>query len=180
MEHNLDFVEILGANGEVQGVSAAIKPLGGYDPRELVGRQYQDIIHPEDRACAEKSFARALHGTRPETVKLRYRAKGGSWRSILASTQSFLGDPAVHAVVVMTRDVTEQCDVEASLVLANSRVADLTEQLTGAAERQRKYIAAELHDDVQQILVGLRMSMAASRRRPLTTFTNSPSFCGSP
>jgi signal transduction histidine kinase len=80
----------------------------------------------------------------------------------------------------MTRDVTEQCDVEASLVLANSRVADLTEQLTGAAERQRKYIAAELHDDVQQILVGLRMSMAASRRRPLTTFTNSPSFCGSP
>jgi signal transduction histidine kinase len=64
----------------------------------------------------------------------------------------------------MTRDVTELCDVEASLVLANSRVADLTEQLTGAAEKQRKYIAAELHDDVQQILVGLRMNMAASRR----------------
>jgi PAS domain S-box-containing protein len=166
MEHNLDFVEILGANGVVQGVSAAIKPLGGYDPGDLIGRQYQDIIHPEDRARAEESFARALRGTRSETVKFRYRAKGGSWRSILASTQSFLGDPAVHAVVVMTRDVTEQCDVEALLVLANSRVADLTEQLTGAAEKQRKYIAAELHDDVQQILVGLRMNMAASRRDP--------------
>ena len=134
MEHNLDFVEILGANGVVQGVSAAIKPLGGYDPRDLVGRQYQDIVHPEDRARAEEAFARALHGTLPETVKLRYRAKGGSWRTILASTQSFLRDPAVHAVVVLTRDVTEQCDVEASLVLANSRVADLTEQLIGAAE----------------------------------------------
>jgi signal transduction histidine kinase len=69
----------------------------------------------------------------------------------------------------LTRDVTEQCDVEASLVLANSRIADLTEQLIGAAERQRKYIAAELHDDVQQILVGLRMNMAGSRRRPADT-----------
>ena len=150
MEHNLDFVEILGADGVVQGVSAAIKPLGGYDPRDLIGCQYHEIIHPEDRVRAEESFARALRGTRSETVKFRYRAKGGSWRSILASTQSFLGDPAVHAVVVMTRDVTEQCDVEALLVLANSRVADLTERLTGAAEKQRRYIAAELHDDVSE------------------------------
>lgn len=62
--------------------------------------------------------------------------------------------------------LAEQAAVKASLVLANSRVADLTEQLTRATERQRKYLAAELHDDVQQILVGLRMSMAPSRSKP--------------
>jgi len=56
-----------------------------------------------------------------------------------------------------------QGDVEASLALANSKVLDLTARLNVAAEEQRKYLAAELHDDVQQILVGLRMSMAASR-----------------
>jgi hypothetical protein len=43
-------------------------------------------------------------------------------------------------------------------------VADLTEQLTLVAEKQRRYIAAELHDDVQQILVGLRMSMAPAQK----------------
>ena len=58
-----------------------------------------------------------------------------------------------------------QSAVEASLALANSRVLDLTTQLHMAAEQQRKYLAAELHDDVQQILVGLRMSMAPSRTR---------------
>jgi PAS domain S-box-containing protein len=164
MDHNLDFVEFLGANGVVQGVSAAIKPLTGYDPRDIVGRGYQEIVHPEDRARAEQAFARALHGTRPEVIKLRYGGKDGSWRTILASATNFLRDPAIHAVVVMTRDVTEQCDVEASLDLANSRVADLTEQLNGEAEKQRQYIASELHDDVQQILVGLRLSMEASLR----------------
>jgi PAS domain S-box-containing protein len=165
MDHNLDFVEFLGANGVVQGVSSAIKPLTGYDPRDLVGHGYQEIVHPEDRARAEKAFARALHGTRPEIIKIRYGGKNGSWRTILASATSFLADPAIHAVVVMTRDVTAQVDVEASLDLADSRVADLTEQLNGAAEKQRQYIAAELHDDVQQILVGLRMSMSPSRRK---------------
>jgi len=166
MDHNLDFMEILGADGRVQGVSAAIKPLSGYDPQDFVGRQYTNIVHPEDRARAEETFARALHEQGPETTKLRYRTKDGSWRTILASTQSFLNDPAVRAVVVLTRDVTEQCYDEAALALANARVADLTEQLTGAAEKQRKYLAAELHDDVQQILVGLRMSMAPSRKGP--------------
>lgn len=164
MAHNPDFVELLGANGIVQAVSSAIKPLSGYDPCDLVGHHYQDILHPDDRDRAEESFSRAVHGTRSDTVKLRYRAIGGAERTILASTQSFLDDPAVHAVVVMTRDVTEQCGLEASLALANARVANLTDELTNAAEKQRKFLAAELHDDVQQILVGVRMSMAPSQR----------------
>jgi signal transduction histidine kinase len=83
---------------------------------------------------------------------------------MLASTQSFPDDPAVHAVVVRTRDATEQCGLEAALRLANAQVADLKEKLTGAAEKERKYLAAELHDDVQQILVGLCLNMAPSRR----------------
>ncbi len=164
MDHGPDFVEFLGENGIVQAVSGSIKPLSGYDPRELIGHHYQDILHPDDRERAEASFVRAVHGARSDTVKLRYRATGGMLRTILASTQSFLHDPAVRAVVVMTLDVTEQCDMEASLAVADARVASLTDELTGAAEKQRKYLAAELHDDVQQILVGVRMSMAPSGR----------------
>ncbi len=52
----------------------------------------------------------------------------------------------------------------ALLARANAKVVKLTAELSQAEERQRMHIGAELHDDVQQILVGLRMSMAASRR----------------
>jgi PAS domain S-box-containing protein len=164
MDHSLDLIAIVGANGLVEGVSASIKPLGGYDPQELVGRQYQSIIHPNDRVRAAKAFARALEGTPPEPVKLRYSRKDGSWRTILASAQNLLEDPAVRGIVILTRDITEQCAAESSLALANARVVKLAEELSKAEERQRMYIGAELHDDVQQILVGLRMSMAPSRR----------------
>jgi len=165
-DHSLDFIAIIAANGLVQGVSAAIKPLGGYDPQDLVGRQYRSIIHPDDRARAAKVLARALKGIPSEPVKLRYRRKDGSWRTILASAQSLLEDPAVRGLVILSRDVTEQCAAESLLAQANSRVAKLTEELSKVEERQRMYIASELHDDVQQILVGLRMSMAPSRRVP--------------
>jgi len=163
MDHSLDFVEIVSANGLVQGVSAAIKQLGGYDPQVLVGGDYQDIIHPDDCARAAKVFARALKGKPSEAVKLRYRRKGGSWRTILVSAQNFLEDPAVGGLVILTRDVTEQCAAESLLAQANSTVAKLTAELREVENRQRMHLGAELHDDVQQILVGLRMNMEASR-----------------
>jgi PAS domain S-box-containing protein len=167
MDHGLDFMEVLGANGVVQGVSAGIKSVSGYDPEDLVGRQYQEIIHPDDCGRASKAFARALKGKPCEAVQLRYLQKGGSWRTMLASARSFLEDPAIRAIVFLTRDVTAQCAAESKLALANSTVARLTAESRGAEERQRHYLAAELHDDVQQILVGLRMGMAPSQRLPV-------------
>jgi signal transduction histidine kinase len=56
-----------------------------------------------------------------------------------------------------------ECGLKASLLLANAQVADLKERLAGAAEKERTYLAGELHDDVQQILFGLSLNMAASR-----------------
>jgi len=159
MDHSLDFVELLGSKGVIQGVSSAIKPLGGYDPQDLLGNHYQDIIHPDDWARAAKAFSRALHGDKSEPITLRYICKDGSWRTIRASARSFLEDPAVKAVVVLTRDITDQIEAEESLAQANRELRKLTQQLMSIHETERNHLAAELHDDVQQILVGLRMSM---------------------
>jgi signal transduction histidine kinase len=63
----------------------------------------------------------------------------------------------------VANEVTTQCDLVESLRVANGRIADLTEKLAGAAEKERNYLAGELHDDVQQILFGLSLNMAASQ-----------------
>jgi signal transduction histidine kinase len=68
------------------------------------------------------------------------------------------------ATVDEARDGTERGWLEASLLLANEEVADLKKKLTGAAEKERKYLGAELHDDVQQILFALSLNMAAARK----------------
>jgi signal transduction histidine kinase len=85
--------------------------------------------------------------------------------NLLASTRSFMEDPAVHAAVVATGNTNTPRGLEALLVLANAQVAELKDKLTVAAAKERKYLAAELHDDVQQILFGLSLNMAASRKQ---------------
>jgi len=166
MEHSLDFVELLGAEGVIEGVSAAIKPLGGYDPQDLIGCKYQEIIHPDDRVRAANAFSRVLRGDRAENVTLRYHCKDGSWRTVQASARNFLRDPAVRAIIVLTRDKTDQVNAEASLVQSNAELGRISKQLIVAKKEERSYLAAELHDDVQNILVGLRMHMEPSRRTP--------------
>jgi PAS domain S-box-containing protein len=165
MDHSLDFVELLGAEGVIKGVSGAIRSLAGYEPDELKGYHYQDLLHPEDCGRAATYFARVLHGERPEPILLRYRRKDATWRNLRVSARNFLDDPGVRAIVVLTRDETEQIHAENSLSQANSDLRRLSKDLINAQEGERRYIAGELHDDVQQILVGLRLSMEASLRQ---------------
>ena len=162
MDHSLDFVEFLGGGGVIEGVTGAVKMLGGYDPEELKGTHYQEIIHPDDGPMAADAFARVLRGEPVEAVTLRYRHKDGSWRTVQVNARNFLDDPAVHAVIVLTRDLTDQLNAEESLAAANIELRRLSHQLIVVQERERSRIAGELHDDVQQILVGLRMTMEAS------------------
>jgi PAS domain S-box-containing protein len=166
MDHSLDFVEFLGAEGVILGVSSAIQTLGGYDPARLLGTHYQEIIHPEDCARAVAAFDAVLRGEHCAPLTLRYRHQDGSWRTIQASARNFLADPSVNAIVVLTRDVTEQIAAETSLTRANVELRQLSQQLILAQEKERSRIALALHEDVQQILVGLRMTMEPERQAP--------------
>jgi len=163
MDHSLDFVELLGVQGVIKGVSAAIKTLAGYDPAELTGRHYQELLHPDDCAAAASTFTSVLRGERPDPIRLRYRLKDGSWRTVQASARNFLNDPSVRAIVVVTRDLTELLDTENSLRQSNIELRRLSQELIDAQENERHHLARELHDDVQQILVGLRLGMEAAR-----------------
>jgi two-component system sensor histidine kinase UhpB len=55
-------------------------------------------------------------------------------------------------------------DAEASLAAANVELQRLSQRLLSAQETERAYIARELHDDVLQTLVGLRLGMEAGRQ----------------
>lgn len=165
VDHSLDIVELIGRQGAVEGVSSAITALAGYSPGELVGNHYRDLIHPDDRAAAEAAFAEALSRGHAGPLTLRYRCKDGSWRTVQAAARNYLKDPHVGAILVITRDITEQLQVQSMLAEANVRLRGLSQQLTVAREEERARIARELHDDVGQILVGLSLNMAAERDR---------------
>ena len=173
MDHSLDFLEILGRGGQVQGISGAITALTGYTPADLIGRPYSEIIHPEDWLAARAAFASVIETGRAGPVQLRYRHKDQSFRTALVTARNFLNDPQLHGILVLTHDITSQIEAESALLIANAELHRLAGQLITAQEDEGAHLARELHDDVLQMLAGLRFSMsgaaALAGNTPLTT-----------
>lgn len=160
MDHSLDFIELLGREGVIDGVSSAITLLAGYEPKDLIGRHYEDLIHPDDRELVASAFAQVLARGHAGPLKLRYRRKDGAWRTIQASARNYLADSAARAIVVLTHDLTDQLNAERRLTEANAELHRLSQELISAQEVERGHLARELHDDVVQILAALSLSMA--------------------
>lgn len=160
-----DVVELLGHDGSIEGVSSAITSLAGYSQDELLGRHYQDIIHPDDCAAAEAAFREVLSRGHAGPITLRYRGKDGAWRTVRVAGRNYFKDPGIGAILVITRDLTEEVRVQSLLTEANAELRRLSQQLTVARESERARIARELHDDVGQILVGLSLNMSAEGDR---------------
>jgi len=161
VDDSLDVVEFVSRDGVIENVSSAISVLAGYAPSDLIGRDYKDILHPQDCELAEQTFATVLKLGHAGPVTLRYRQKTGAWRTVRVTARDHLGEPAARAIVILTRDITEQLQAEASLAVANSELHYLSQRLLVTQDAERSHLARELHDDIGQILVGLRLSMDA-------------------
>ncbi len=116
VERSRDGLVLLDDAGVVRYASPAAKALLGYEPDALVGRAALGFVHPDDQPEARQRLAAAL--ARPgEDVSVRFRAVGadGAPRRLEANACNRLDDPAVKAVVVHYRDVTERDRWESAL-----------------------------------------------------------------
>lgn len=80
IENASDVFIILNAEGKYIYVAPSIKPLLGYEPDELLGRDNLDFMHPEDIGIVGETFEKAL-ADMGSTQRSNFRAlhKNGSW-----------------------------------------------------------------------------------------------------
>src|SRR6266567_3711719 len=99
---------------------------------EHVGRSALERIHPDDRADALELFGELMQrpGHRVKT-ELRALHKDGSWRRLEAVGVNRLDDPAIRAIVVTYRDITErqrtERDLRETLSLLNATFESTTD-----------------------------------------------------
>jgi two-component system, cell cycle sensor histidine kinase and response regulator CckA len=132
IEHSHDAVTLLAADGTVVYDSPSVTHVLGYAPAERIGRSVFDYVHAEQRAAMEAGFglfARQFGAVRPSEV--RFLHKDGSPREIEGVRINLLHEPAVQAIVVNYRDVTERKRAERALreserlLMESQRVARL-------------------------------------------------------
>ena len=142
-----DVVFTLDAHGAITYISPAIEPLSGFAPGELIGRRFDEFIHPDDRADALGSFQRSLTGA-IEPHEFRVHPKTGSVRWVRTLSRVMLrpdGDTELRGVLtdITARRQAEDLARRQQAELAHAqRVATIGEMTAEVAHEINQPLAA--------------------------------------
>lgn len=130
-EHSSDIVTVLEPDGSWRYTSPEGTRLLGWPPGYEPGLDgIFEFVHPDDRALAESALADVLTGVRgPEaSVVLRIKTAAGVWRDLETTARDLRDDPAIHGIVVTSRDVTDRRAAEERVLLL-SRVLESSSEI---------------------------------------------------
>ena len=123
-QNSWDAVHLLSAEGIILYESPSVIRVLGYHPEELVGRNSFELIHPDDVAMAGERFApMASTPGLTATAEVRVRHKNGSWPWMDCIATNLLDHPAVRAIAVNYRDITDRKRAEAAQAQRESGIA---------------------------------------------------------
>ncbi len=127
----------------------------GYTPQEALGRRLIDLIVPGEMRDRTQSYTERLaQGQRLEEEVVRQRKDGSRLHVLMVGAPVTMPSGAT-AVYAMYRDITKRKAVEAALQAVSIRLMEVQ-------ETERKHLARELHDEIGQMLTGLRLLLGPS------------------
>lgn len=134
-----DFFCLADRDGVFLDVNPACERVLGFRREELIGKSWEDFIHPDDVARTREQVTQQLKGQNVLNYVNRYRTKSGEylyiqWQGVITDSQFLVG---------IGRDITK--DVRRAELLAK------------VAQNERSSLCATLHDGISQQLFGLRM-----------------------
>lgn len=160
IHNSSNLIVILEPNGFVRYVSPAIQETLGYKPKELIGKNTFEFIHPDDVFLVKKDFKIVSENpTLSLSTEFRFRHKNGSWRYIESTHSNLLMDAPVARIVVNYRDVTERKQAEAALIQSEAQLREKAQQLEQALhdlqETQTQLIQTEKMSSLGLLVAGI-------------------------
>jgi two-component system CheB/CheR fusion protein len=155
--------------GRIIAFNQASQEKSGYSLREAEGRMLWDfLLPPEEVDEAKAALAGILKGTEPaRTYERTWIGKDGSRRAIASSSIARRGaDGAVKQVISTGIDITPRKLAEDALRRSEDQLRRLMAKFFTAQEEERKRVARELHDDVNQRMAMLANEVATLEQTP--------------
>ncbi|HYH14620.1 MAG TPA: PAS domain S-box protein, partial [Flavisolibacter sp.] len=158
--HNgFDMINILDGDGNYLYVSDSSYRILGHDPKDLIGCNAFDLIHPDDVVRMAKTFARLYTETMIEEVEpYRFRNSKGEWRWLESKGANMLHDDAINGLVINSRDITDKKIMQERF---EKQVKEWQKRMNKASiqaqEKERAQLGRELHDNVNQVLTTVKL-----------------------
>jgi two-component system sensor histidine kinase UhpB len=128
---------------------------------------WRACVHPDDAARVRAAAREHLRGLTPQyEVEHRMVCRDGSVRWYLARgavSERRAGRPV--RLTGTNTDITERKRTEDALAHSSRRIRELAGRVISAQEQERRHVARELHDALNQQVAALAISISAARRR---------------
>ena len=158
-------------------LSPYFKKIIGYEESELPNeaRVLRDVIHPEDSDRVSASLIAHLEHKRVYDVEYRVQTKSHEFRWVQSRGQALWNNSdQPYRMVGWIMDVTDRKRADDALRKSREELQRLSANIQRVREEEKKRIARELHDDLGQQLVSLKVEAAEIEDHLVAAETTAP------
>ncbi len=152
-----DLVCIANKAGYFKKVNPAVLEKLGYTEEELFATPIASFIHPEDKALTASTRAELLNGKALINFQNRYRTKSGNFIWLQWTSIYFAEKEVVFAIA---KEVTEKKIIEKEVEEKYKKFKSLATHFKEHLEKDKKYIAIELHEELAQLASVAKLDIA--------------------
>ncbi len=160
----MDTLVVVDQEGQITRVNKALLELLGYEESEILGRGIGLLLPPAPGSRESNGLPGLLEEQAIANREAVYVARTGTRIPMLlsASRLESRGSEAPGAVVI-GKDITLQKKAEEALRTSEQALHLLASQIMSAQEEERRRLARELHDELGQELMVLKLRIRAVR-----------------
>jgi PAS domain S-box-containing protein len=160
LDHIGEAVIAVSPKGKVIYLNRYAEALYGWPQAEVIGRPVSTLALVKDVSEYLDGVIAILHeGARARGEYSMQRRDGSAFDAIVSHTALFGGHGELEAIIAISSDFTERKRVMQELERSESRLRALTARLESLREEERTRIARAIHDELGQLLTGLKMDL---------------------
>jgi len=117
IENALDVIFTISLDTKIVTINEAVKTIGGWDKKDLIGKEFSKLIHPDDSEYVYQRMKATLSKELLGEYEVRLKKKNGTYGIAAIKTTLLIKDGVITGILGFIRDVTKRKEMEERITI---------------------------------------------------------------